>query len=122
MQQTVGKPEMQSLLAELLAGNRGPGYGIEVTAVGAGRSHVDVTLTFVSGRRYCCSEPFCNVPIHTTRLLDLAARRGIALPTAFEVRWHVVVEAGVLLACFDDFAEPPETVRHEYDAVTAPRA
>ena len=65
MQQPVGKPEMQFLLAELLAGNRGPGYGIEVTAVGAGRSHVDVTLTFVSGRRYCCAEPNCHVLPHT---------------------------------------------------------
>ena len=93
-----------------------------MTAVGAGRSHVDVTLTFVSGRRYCCSEPFCNVPIHTTRLLDLAARRGIALPAAFEVRWHVVVEAGALLACNESFGLPAAAGRHECDAVTAPGA
>ena len=50
---TVGTVEFQSLLVDLLAGNRGPGFGIEVTAVGAGLSHVNVTLTFVAGRRGC---------------------------------------------------------------------
>ena len=111
--------QLNDLFTDLLASNRGPGYGVEVTGTTADASVVEVKITFLAGKTYCCSEPFCHVRRDAARVLRFAAGRGIPLPEGIEIRWHFVVEAGTLLTCNKASGLPEREVeRREFDAVS----
>ena len=56
------KPELETLFRDLLASNRGPGYGVSVLGATPDLSVIDVSLRFIAGRTYCCAEPGCHLP------------------------------------------------------------
>jgi hypothetical protein len=110
--------QLNKLFVDLLARNRGPGYGVAVTSFAPDISSVDITVTFVTGRTYCCCEPFCHVPVDARKVLRFASERGIALPELLQVRWHFVLEAGALLACNKSLGIPGAANHQEYDAIS----
>ena len=107
------KTEIDKLLKDFLARNRGPGYGISVTDVAGDLSRIDATVTFVAGRLYCCAEPFCHLPLDAAKFIRFAAVRGFPFPNTLTINWRVVVEAGALLECNRAFGLPLATTRCE---------
>jgi hypothetical protein len=115
-------PELDSLFHDLLASNRGPGYGISVIATAPDLSIIDVDLRFISGRNYCCAEPGCHLPSNTDRLVQLAADRSIHLPESLTIRWHCRVEQGAHLECLKSFGLLTETDAYEFESLSTGRA
>jgi hypothetical protein len=111
--------ELDNLFRDLLASNRGAGYGVSVMDAVPDLSVTDVELRFVAGRTYCCAEPGCHVPFDQAqqRLHRLAAERALRLPDALTVRWHCQVEEGAKLECHKSLGVPPES--EAYDFVVA---
>lgn len=109
-------PELDKLFRDLLASNRGPGYGVSVIAAAADLSLIDVDLRFMAGRTYCCAEPGCHLPSDKDqhRLRRLAAERGIRLPEAVTVRWYCHVEEGVKLECHKPLGLPAESNAYDF--------
>ena len=108
--------ELEAVFHNLLAANRGPDYSVVVTEATPDLSLIAATVSFTSGRTYCCAEPFCHVPRNLTRLIALAADRGIGLPKFVRVRWHFVVEAGARLECLRHLGLPLESEHYEFNA------
>ena len=80
---------------------------------------MDVTVTFLAGRRYCCAEPGCHLPWEAASVVNFAAGMGITLPPRLTIGWHVVVEKGALLECLRSRAGGSlESDAYEYDHVT----
>ena len=111
--------ELDNLFRDLLASNRGPGYGASVTGAAPDLSMIDVDLRFIAGRTYCCAEPGCHVPFDKAqhRLHRLAAERGIRLPEAVTVRWHCHVEEGAKLECHKPLGLPAESKAYDFVVV-----
>jgi len=113
--------EVNNLVTEFLLRNRGPGYGVSVTHVADDLSQIDATVTFLSGRTYCCAEPFCHVPHDLSKFVRFAAERGVVLPAALRVHWHFVIEEGSLMECNKAVGASVASKRQEYDEVSAVR-
>jgi hypothetical protein len=111
--------DLHNLFTDFLASNRGPGYQIAVTDAAINLSQIEVAITFISGRTYCCAEPFCHVPDDLMKLIRFAAARGVSLPPELKVRWHFIVENGVQLSCNKSLGLPLAVNHQEYDAVSA---
>lgn len=109
--------ELDNLFRDLLASNRGPGYGVAVIGAAPDLSVIDVDLRFIAGRTYCCAEPGCHVPFdkEQQRLRRLAAERAIELPDALTVRWHCHVEEGAKLECHRHLASPAESKAYDFE-------
>lgn len=110
-------PELDNLFHDLLASNRGPGYGVYVIGAASDLSVIDVDLRFIAGRTYCCAEPGCHVPCDKAqqRLRRLAAERAIRLPDALTVRWHCHVEEGAKLECLKPLGLPAESEAYDFE-------
>jgi hypothetical protein len=111
-------PELDSLFRELLASNRGPGYGISVLAATPDLSVIDVDFRFLAGRSYCCAEPGCHLDHSGGRLLRLAKERSIPLPNGVTVRWHCYVEQGARLECMKFLRLPTESEAYDFEYVS----
>ena len=110
-------PQLDSLFRDLLAANRSPGYGVDVTGAAPDLSVIEVDLRFIAGRTYCCAEPGCHVPIDKAqrRLRKMAAERAILFPEAVTVRWHCRVEEGVKLECLRSAGVPAESEEYDFE-------
>jgi hypothetical protein len=117
---SIAYPELDRIVRDLLASNRGPGYDVSVVAVTPDHAVIDVNLCFVTGRTYCCDEPGCHIPRRCERLLKLAAEPSISLPDHVVVRWHCRVEQGTRLECHKAFGLPLESDAYEFEAVSGP--
>src|SRR3954469_17179931 len=102
-------PELDNVFRDLLASNRGPGYGVSVLSARPDFSVIDVDLRFIAGRTYCCAEPGCHLPRDNGRIKSLAAERAIQLPKTFTVRWHCHVEQGAKIECLKKLGLPVES-------------
>lgn len=111
----VAYPELDQLFRDLLASNRGPGYGVTVLGAASDLSLIDVDLRFLAGRSYCCAEPGCHLPRDNTKLLRLAAERSIPVPESVRVRWHCHVEHGTGLECRKRFGLPAVSEAYKFD-------
>jgi hypothetical protein len=80
-----------------------------------GLSVIDVDLSFIADRTYCCAEPGCHLPRDNRRLRSLAAERGIQLPEAVAVRWHCHVEQGAKFQCMKRFGLPVESEAYDFE-------
>ena len=107
-------PELDSLFHELLASNRGPGYGISVLAAAPDLSVIEVDLRFIAGRSYCCAEPGCHVGLDNRKLLRLATERSVPLPESVTIRWHCHVEEGARLEVLKSFGLPAESKAYDF--------
>jgi hypothetical protein len=109
-------PELDSLFRDLLAANRGPGYGVSLIGAAPDLSVIDVDLRFIAGQTYCCAEPGCHLPFdkEQRRVRQLAAERAIQLPEALTVRWHCHVEEGAKLECHKSFRLPVESKAYDF--------
>jgi hypothetical protein len=110
--------DIDKLVNEALSRNRGPGYRVAVTDAAADLSHINVAVTFIAGRTYCCAEPFCHVPHDLSKFFRFAAERGVIFPAHAEVRWHFVVEDGAMFSVYKDLGLPLASKHREYDAVS----
>jgi hypothetical protein len=110
-------PELDNLFRDLLASNRGPGYGVSVIGAAHDLSVIDVDLRFIAGRTYCCAEPGCHLPLdkEARRLRSLAAERAIRLPEAMTIRWHCHVEEGAKLECHKSLGLPAESKAYDFE-------
>jgi hypothetical protein len=117
-------PELDNLFRDLLASNRGPGYGVSVISAAGDLSAIDVDLRFIAGRTYCCAEPGCHMPIDNQqgRLRCLAAERDIRLPDVMTVRWHCHVEAGAKLECYKALGLPLESEAYDFEVAYGQKA
>jgi hypothetical protein len=99
-----------------LAGSR-PAYGITVSQVSAGGREFWLTLTFRSGRRYCCESPHCHLGLlfgsDFDRLRACFREAGVEVPRPMRIHLRVVYEGGAL------FAVSPGDARPEYQPVRA---
>jgi hypothetical protein len=109
--------DVTSILAELLARNRGPDplnpdsrqlpdYGVSASLEG---NTLTMVLTFRSGAAYCCKEWGCHLALTDGKRWDglrraLAAHR-LAVPPRLELRLSCVVEEGAVF--FDPFRPDP---------------
>jgi hypothetical protein len=110
----LANPELDNLFRNLLASNRGPGYGVSVTGAAADLSVIDVELRFIAGRSYCCAEPGCHVGLDNAKLLRLAAQRSVPLPESVTVRWHCHVAQGARLEVMKSFGRPVESEAYDF--------
>jgi hypothetical protein len=115
-------PKLDNLFRELLATNRGPGYGISVVAATSDLSSIEVDLRFLSGRTYCCGEPGCHLPSNIDRIIKLAANSSILLPASAVIHWHCFVEEGVLFESMKSLGLPLESKAYNFDARSGGRA
>ncbi len=113
---------MTAILAEYLAGNRGPGpadptrprpnYGIAASLTDA---VLQVVLTFRSGSTYCCYEPGCHLSLFDGKrwygLRQRLAAAGIRPAPRLTLRLTGVVEDG---AKFFDISRPDPVRRGGY--------
>jgi hypothetical protein len=106
---------LDEIFEQFFAGNRSPGYGVSVTAVSPDGATIDLRVTFLSGREYCCAEPGCH--FGWARLRRIANSRGIEFPSPLTVRWHGVVEKGARLSANVRAGGPAESAGYEYDEV-----
>jgi hypothetical protein len=109
-------PHLDSLFRELLALDRGPGYGISVLSAAPDLSVIDVALRFIAGRSYCCVEPGCHLGFDNAELLRLAAAHSVSLPESVTVHWHCHVERGVRLGMMKSSGQL-SVVSNSYDFV-----
>ena len=107
-------PELDNLFRDLLASNRGPGYGVSVIGASPDLSVIDVDLRFIAGRSYCCAEPGCHLGLDNGKLLRLAAERCVPLPDSVTVRWHCHVEQGARLEVMTSFGLPVESEPYDF--------
>lgn len=113
--------DISTIFAAQLARNRSPvpgdpdtrvpaEYGIEATLSGM---VIDIRLTFLSGRAYCCIEPGCHLDLPPTskwpQTRDRLAAAGIVVPDGLlKANVHGLIEEGAL---FFDFSRPIELNR-----------
>lgn len=82
-------------------GDCGSRYGLQVTKVSSDGSVIFLTMTLLSGTRYCCSEPGCHIGLHQPedfqhlRAHLTAGGCQVSHPITLHVRWEV--EVGALL-------------------------
>jgi hypothetical protein len=91
--------DLTPVFEELFATNRGPDgarpdYGIRAVCPSSAMDEIQLTLTFKTGRVYCCGEPGCHFAPNWSRLRSIASRSGISLGVPLELHLHGVVEAG----------------------------
>jgi hypothetical protein len=112
--------ELEQLFRDLLASNRGPGYGISVNGAADDLSRIDVTITFISGRKYCCAEQGCHLPRNTKRVVQMAVQRSLSVPDNLVIHCHCCVEEGAKM----ESGAPPgmsrESEAYKFDYVTGP--
>jgi hypothetical protein len=121
--------DITPIFAEHLARNRGPDpanpdrrqppeYGIAAQLDG---SVVDLRLTFLRGRAYCCYEAGCHLGLTGGKRWNgfrkALADCGIAAPARIELRVEVVVEDG---AIFFDLFKPDPARRNCYEFAPVP--
>ncbi len=119
---TMANPEHESLFHDLLANNRGPGYGISVVAAAPDLSSFEVDLRFLAGRTYCCGEPGCHLPRNTKWLVQLAAAKSLSLPSSTVVHWHCIVEEGAQFECMKSLGLPLASKTYSFEATSGGRA
>ena len=103
--------KLAEVLSLCLAGNRDsdggtPDYGVNVTDVSEDSRSIEFTLTFKSGRQYCCGEPGCHFAPHWEKLRSLASTQGLLLGTPMEITCNVIVEQGSRFRVNRDFGSP----------------
>lgn len=110
-------PELDGLFRDLMATNRGPGYGITVVDAASDLSVIRVDLRFRAGFTYCCAEPLCHLSTDRTmlRFRDLARKRRMQLPEAIAIHWHFYVEAGAILTDLAAFGLSPESKGYDFE-------
>jgi hypothetical protein len=119
--------QITDVFIEFFADNRAASgrrdyYGVRVDRVADDGSILDLTLTFKSGKRYCCCEPGCHTGFgmndadcwrHLREALD---RRGLAgVPSVTIRRLYGIVECGALLKCNLAFGKPEEVRGFNYE-------
>jgi hypothetical protein len=89
-----------------------PNYGVSANIDGAS---LDVTLTFLTGSAYCCSEWGCHLNLREGKRWDWLRRELSACELdaaeTLELRLTVIVEAGAL---FFDWSRPDSARRCWY--------
>jgi len=83
---------------------------------------VDITMTFVTGSRYCCVEWGCHLPLHDEdtwrRLRGALTAIGAAPEQPMRARMTIAVECGAL--CFDvSRPDPAQRGRYTFAAMQA---
>jgi hypothetical protein len=80
-------------------------------------SVISLTMTLLSGTRYCCSEPGCHIWLHQSkdyqRLREHLTAAGFPISQPMTLRVRFVVESGVLLDVNRRFGGN-ERVEHAY--------
>src|SRR5688572_18793669 len=86
-------------------------YGIQVQEAAPDLSSMKLRLTFLATNTYCWSEPNCHLGTDLSALRELAAKRGMQLPSDCVVHVHGVVEGG---ARFEHGGTPRAGEGYEY--------
>lgn len=86
--------DLNALFHDCFARNREPGCSVAVIGAEADLSVIDIRVTFLAGRTYCCAEPGCHFSLPGLR--KVAAKHGMALPDRLRVRFYGFVEEGAI--------------------------
>lgn len=104
--------QLQDLFDRLFAANRATVCSVVVTGAKPDLSEIDIRVTFLAGRAYCCAEPGCHFSLSALR--KIATEQGHELPGNLRVSFHGVVEEGAEL-----HLSGGPSCRYEYDEVFA---
>lgn len=100
----------EKMIRDLMSANRSPGYEIAVLRVTANPPTIEVRLRFLAGKKYCCAEPGCHLPV-------MSPKGGPLEHTT--ILWRCQVEKGARLESLAALGLPLETEGYEYEFITA---
>jgi hypothetical protein len=111
---------IEYLSRNLGAHNRRDYYGLQIDRAAADGSQFELTLTFKSGERYCCSEPGCHTGLHDSEpwpyLREVFAQRGLAgIPTMTVTKLVGIVEPGTVFGWGVPSMRPIESTGFIYE-------